>query len=58
MKTMCLYAAERLSGSINQINPSVLSDDKWDDIMNVGYLENMDTEAIWKNLLGKGLQDR
>jgi len=58
MKTMCLYAADKLSGSINQINTSVLTDDKWDDIMNVGYLENIDADAIWKNLTGKGLQDR
>lgn len=58
MKTMCLYAAERLSESLNQIKLSALSDDNWDDIMNVGYLENIDTEAIWKNMLGKGLQDR
>ena len=58
MQTICLYAAERTQEALNQINTSVLSDDKWDDIMNVGYLENIDADAVWKTLLGKGLQDR
>jgi hypothetical protein len=43
---------------LSQINTSALTDDKWDDIMNVGYLENIDADALWKGLLGKGLQDR
>lgn len=58
LKSVCLYWAEWASTVAEQINPAALDDEKWDDIMDVVYFEHIDTDAVWKNMLGKGLRDR